>query len=514
MSDNRQILPPLLLVTGIAAVVRGFRLGTRDLWLDEALSLHFATTYTSTELLFRLPLTDPHPPLYYLLLRGWTALFGTSAVSGRTLSAVLGVAAVILLFCLVRDLFDTQTAALAALILAVAPFQIIHAQNIRMYPLTAFLTVGSIYCLRRLRGGWTWFWTTAYIGSTLLLGYTHVYGLFIIAAQNLSVLSRYYRFSAITDISPKRWAILQTVLGVLLLPWGAVLLRRVSLPAAESALSWLTQPTPVEVLVTPFWWMHSGFATGIGVIELVPPALVAMAGLGGMLRRRSERLQAVTVSTDAEAVRFLVLWMAVPVVLAAVISHLLRPVFLWRATIVAAPAYYILIARGITCFHSAHHRYILITLQTVGMVVPLGAYYQAGDREAWRAVAADTASAVESDEAIVISDDYTQVPFNQYWNRADTPVFTVAEQPGTEVGINAVYPRISARAVQQLNRSGIWLVLAHINTDHRRRLVTTLEKRYTRVEQNQYRSPDWTVHPPITVMHFTDRQASGVGRQP
>ncbi|HYD10889.1 MAG TPA: hypothetical protein VEA78_12380, partial [Acidimicrobiales bacterium] len=65
------ILAGVAVAVGVALRVAS----TSDLWLDEALSVHIA----------ELPLgdmidalrRDGHPPLYYLLLHGWTSVFGT-----------------------------------------------------------------------------------------------------------------------------------------------------------------------------------------------------------------------------------------------------------------------------------------------------------------------------------------------------------------------------------------------------------------------------------------------------
>lgn len=49
-------------VLAIAGVLRLYRAGQHDLWLDEALSYHFVTSRSLQDVLFSLPLTDPHPP--------------------------------------------------------------------------------------------------------------------------------------------------------------------------------------------------------------------------------------------------------------------------------------------------------------------------------------------------------------------------------------------------------------------------------------------------------------------
>ena len=90
---------PEIIVVAVVAIAIGIvtRFVTRSaLWLDEALSVDIA----------RLPISeipqalkhDGHPPLYYVLLHGWTELFGTGDVAVRALSGVFGLATLILLW--------------------------------------------------------------------------------------------------------------------------------------------------------------------------------------------------------------------------------------------------------------------------------------------------------------------------------------------------------------------------------------------------------------------------------
>src|SRR3954469_24431478 len=82
----------LVVVVGIVLrfVVRS------QLWLDEALSVNIA----------RLPIAqipgalrhDGAPPLYYVLLHGWMALFGTGDTAVRALSGLCAVATLPLLY--------------------------------------------------------------------------------------------------------------------------------------------------------------------------------------------------------------------------------------------------------------------------------------------------------------------------------------------------------------------------------------------------------------------------------
>ena len=72
------------------------RLTTASIWFDEAYSAYL-TRYNLADLTHYTAI-DVHPPLYYYLLKGWTNLFGNSVAAYRSLSVVLGVIALVLIY--------------------------------------------------------------------------------------------------------------------------------------------------------------------------------------------------------------------------------------------------------------------------------------------------------------------------------------------------------------------------------------------------------------------------------
>jgi hypothetical protein len=83
----------LLLILLLACCLRRDRLELPPLSSDEAFSWRL-TTYSVAELLRHMP-GDAHPPLYYLLLKGWIALFGDSPFALRGLSVVFALASIV-----------------------------------------------------------------------------------------------------------------------------------------------------------------------------------------------------------------------------------------------------------------------------------------------------------------------------------------------------------------------------------------------------------------------------------
>ncbi|MCU0506915.1 MAG: glycosyltransferase family 39 protein [Anaerolineae bacterium] len=140
--DTGLLLLFLLLILGIAAAVRFYNLDSQSLWADEGNSAALAAR--SLTQITRDAANDIHPPLYYWLLRLWTAIFGFSEAALRSLSAVLGVLLVLTIAELGRRIYHSAAGLAAGLVAALAPFQVYYSQEARMYILVALLASVSV----------------------------------------------------------------------------------------------------------------------------------------------------------------------------------------------------------------------------------------------------------------------------------------------------------------------------------------------------------------------------------
>jgi mannosyltransferase len=131
----------MLLIMAIAAAIRLWGLAAESLWLDETASWWFANRPLH-ELWGAVPFYEPHPPLYYTLLKGWCALFGDGEFALRSLSVVPGVLTVPCVYLIGRNLCPgprgVWVGLLAAALLALNPLQIRYAQEARAYSQLVF----------------------------------------------------------------------------------------------------------------------------------------------------------------------------------------------------------------------------------------------------------------------------------------------------------------------------------------------------------------------------------------
>lgn len=192
-----------------------------------------------------------HPPLYYLLLRGWMQLFGSSITAVRSLSAVISLLAFPCLYWLCWELFQTPFVGWMAIALfSVSPFHVLYAQEARQYSLwTVTILLSSAALLQALRLATPNSWRI--YAATLVLGfYTILFFPVVTLSQGIYViLTETFRRSQIVK------AYLQALLiGVLAFtPW--LLLLVTNWWIVSLVTSWTSYPRTLSALVQ-YWGLH------------------------------------------------------------------------------------------------------------------------------------------------------------------------------------------------------------------------------------------------------------------
>jgi len=177
----------LLPILGIATILRVTNLGV-SVRPDEPVSVYEFGQIPVGQIVVRISELDPHPPLYYILLRIWMEVIGHSIVIARLLSVLMGLVAVVGMYLLGREFGSHRIGLTAALIVTFSPFHIANAQTARMYPLfTSAILFSTMFLMRlsfnRAESKRDWI---GYILSTGVLISTHLYGIFVFGGQILS----------------------------------------------------------------------------------------------------------------------------------------------------------------------------------------------------------------------------------------------------------------------------------------------------------------------------------------
>ena len=186
-STRAALLAVLLLAFGL----RVFLLDYQELRGDEAFGYFFSLRPPGDIVDATLALQEPHPVGSYLLQHGWLALAGHSEYALRFLSVWWSVLAVALLAGLARALsLAPMSGLLAALLLALAPYAIWHAQDARMYSMSLALTTASTLCMAAWLARRRWPWAAGYVLVTLAALHVHYFAAFVVVAQYLFVMGQ------------------------------------------------------------------------------------------------------------------------------------------------------------------------------------------------------------------------------------------------------------------------------------------------------------------------------------
>ena len=136
-------------------------------------------------------LSDTSPPLYYLLLYGWTRMFGTGDIALRLFSVFCWLACLPLMIAVARQVGGRRTVIASCLLFAFSPLGIYYSTEGRMYSLLWLCVLATMWgsIVLHRRGGSITVYTVWVVASAA--GFlTHYFFLFPWLAMVLSLLLR------------------------------------------------------------------------------------------------------------------------------------------------------------------------------------------------------------------------------------------------------------------------------------------------------------------------------------
>ncbi len=407
----------ILSLTILAFALRLYRLDYQPLRGDESFSIQFS----AHELEWLVPSiahVEPNPPLYYLLLHGWMKSLGQSEFVTRFLSLLFGVVSVPLVYQLGRSMGRPKVGALAALLLAINPFQVWHAQDVRNYTVWPALSIAAlVFLMRSLQDAKRRHWA-GYAAMTLLSLYTHYYDMFMLLFQNLFVLTFVLgEWRKHGRIEPKlrrviyAWIVIQTVLVVVYVPWLAYgSSRLIEITEGDSPALWMV-----------FARCLTAFSIGETISEtyrsLTLPILLLLLVLGILIPAFGK---------DRRVALFLSLYIVVPTICVFGVAQI-RPLFRERYLNAIAPAYYLTFSWGLLSAQEKLRRWKTAPLVAGVVFFGLSAAYSLNNyyhqpeyhkSPDWRALAAYLASETEPGDVIVLN--YPDPTFSYYY-RGEAP---------------------------------------------------------------------------------------------
>jgi mannosyltransferase len=247
--------------SAVAAVLVLRHLGTKPLWLDEAVSASVARRPLAS-LLSVLPHHDANAGLYYLLLHGWMhAGKGPAwlrAPSALAFAATAGLAA--WLGCRWRGAWAGVA---AGLLVCTNRFLLFYGQEARPYSLAVLLALASTAALLWRDDGPA---PMVYVVVTVLLLYVDLFAsLFVVAQAGTLAMISWRRHTRVPRRYLRCWAITAAVTT----PLGLLMVF-----SQRSQISWLTRPS-LRYLGQTLTGMGGGV---VGYAVLAAFALIALLG--------------------------------------------------------------------------------------------------------------------------------------------------------------------------------------------------------------------------------------------
>jgi uncharacterized membrane protein len=309
--SRRFVLTALPRLAGVIALglflvgLRFFHLAEKPFWLDEAFTAFHLSGYPDDEVnrfvlgqirsasdMLQFQQVNGHhgwvdmvqhiletapelPPLYFLLLRGWSYLFGPSVAAMRGFSALFGalLLPVVYWFCWVA-FRDRRVGLLAVVLIGLSPFHLLLSQEARPYTLWLVeVMVANLALVQADRSGRRRHWLL-YTVTMVLAFYTHLLTMLLLLGQAVAVL--WGQWSAAGKSQQSTWkgfAVSNLVAGAAILPWIWLGFLR---PQAFDEHAYVVPGRPLPDLIKGLVRGLSIFFVDLGLNETSPKHLLLL----------------------------------------------------------------------------------------------------------------------------------------------------------------------------------------------------------------------------------------------
>lgn len=464
-------------ITLLGAVLRGFRLGWQSLWLDELFSVLLVRRSWSG--IVAGTAEDILPPLFYFLLQLALRL-GESELAARLIPFFFSVLTIPLSYSLTRALFNKQAAFAAAFLLAINPFQVLYAQEARMYTQFAFFSTAAAFFFWRAwhenqRRDWVWFTLVS-----ILNFYTHSLAFLTALVFVFYTLIKWRQGNG----RWRFWIMAHFVIGLSFLPWVAVILRQTSRLGSEFAGA---SQSPLTLFRALYLFLFSATTplpiAGVGLIAAFTLLIFAI-----LSARKKPSLESANKSKKSP-VLFAFLMFAVPVVGLYLISFS-QPIFVERRLLPASIGLYILLGWAAMRPEPRWLNRVLGATLAIAMLAALPSYFTdpAVQKIPMRAVAQQVTEQLEPGDVVMHTSDTSALAFMVYQPAVSSyflsgdPDYEAQTNRGRAQRIAGLEPVTEGETGTSQQR--IWLIVTLDHAiEYQQDRLAEFDNRYTRLDQ-------------------------------
>lgn len=246
---NLKYIHILILLVGIIFI--SLSIFHTNMWFDESYSV--AIVRHSFADIWKMSGNDVHPPFYYFCLHLLYLVFGNNLIAYRVFSAFTIALLGVLGYTHIRKDFGEKTGILFTFLSLFLPVAAQYAGEIRMYSLGMLLgTIMAIYAYRIYQGKIT---KTTYIFfglSSLLVSYTHYYGLMLAGIINLLLFIFLCKNVKTRKQDLIKFTVIAIIQVALYIPWLVNFIKQIGVVSTGFWTTLSFPDTIYDILTTQF----------------------------------------------------------------------------------------------------------------------------------------------------------------------------------------------------------------------------------------------------------------------
>ena len=406
----------LLLILFAGSILRIIGLNAKSIWYDEACSVDFFQNSWPEIFSHRYMLR----PLYFIVLKLWTGLFGYKEFILRIPSVFFGLCSIFMVYGISKKIFNKKVGLFSAFLLSISGYHIIRSQDARGYTLLMLLAcVATSIFWNIIKNKKDYYF--AYIIIMILMFLTNFFAAFIIfLLHNL--------FFLFNEKKHKRWILFQCLILIASVSIILPFLKYYHLEQYNDKFC----PTEYEEVFTnmleDFSYARKINQGGIGNYGVSDISMARKANyyilislfIYALVRYFIEnRVKKKLISKE---IIFLLLWVFVPITV-FLITDIFIPISKWsKSAIIILPAFYILISVLLTRLSKK----LLITyvlVYTVFSIYSLEYIFSSSNISSWGQITDYVKENISEKEMILFTPAHLLVPFWYYYKYEDKSAF-------------------------------------------------------------------------------------------
>lgn len=465
----------LLVICLVALILRMKGMTYQSLWVDELGAMNEANPSSNWKELFNsLRCCDIQPPLFFIIERTCFSVFGFSEIVAKWTVVIAGTSGVVAMYSLGKTMLNKPLGLFCATFTAINYFHIYYSQEVRPYVFAFLFATISFTCFILLLKSPTRKNQILYIVASLLLLYTHYYGIFVTIAQTVivGIVCLFDRKNLQSLTLLKRFLFCAVCIAICYLPWLSFLNS-----AMHYQSGWI--PDPASTFMTDYFYEYFGNSSFLNPILLLL-LIVYVVHVSAIAKNDAP------VTTLSNPLMFsfvsIVCWVFSVYLLPYLWSLLRTPMLQPRYTIVALPALLLALSFGVDFFWNKALRFMIIglfvTLSLIQLILT-SRYYTTKTKAQIREASAFIVKENSSYNFPIVNGKtwwYQQFYLTQYGSKAQ--LLTLPKEDFVDSVLTSSDPKY--------NVNGFWLSGAHgeklLSTEKRQKL----DSLYIEVKEQQY----------------------------